>query len=167
MENVKVIDNFLDNYHFELLESFLMGENIPWYYMNGLVRPGDGGYQLTHAFITFEMSQEGSPDIHYPIVEPCVRKLGANKMHRIKANLTRKTIFPRPCEWHIDIGHPPPNLKTAIFYANTCNGYTKFRKGGKVKSVANRMVIFPGHMEHSGVSCTDKDRRLVVNFNYE
>ena len=50
---------------------------------------------------------------------------------------------------------------------NTCNGYTKFKKSGKVKSVANRMVIFDSNLEHQGVTCTDKKRRVVINFNYD
>ena len=30
----------------------------------------------------------------------------------------------------------------AIFSLNTCDGYTKFKDGTKVESVANRIVIF-------------------------
>ena len=49
---------------------------------------------------------------------------------------------------------------------NTCNGYTKLKKGGKVKSVANRMLIFDSDLEHAGFTCTDEQNRVVVNFNY-
>ena len=30
--------------------------------------------------------------------------------------------------------------KTSIYYVNSNNGFTRFKGGGKVKSVANRMV---------------------------
>ena len=60
-----------------------------------------------------------------------------------------------------------PCSTTAILYINTNNGYTKFKKGGKVKSVANRMLIFDSQLEHAGVTCTDALRRVVVNFNYD
>ena len=59
------------------------------------------------------------------------------------------------------------NVTTAILYINTNNGYTKFKKGGKVKSVANRVVIFDSNLEHMGYACTNEKRRIVVNFNYE
>ena len=43
----------------------------------------------------------------------------------------------------------------------------EFKKSGKiVKSVANRMVIFPSDLEHAGFSCTDKKVRVLINFNY-
>ena len=42
-----------------------------------------------------------------------------------------------------------------------------FKKGGKVKSVANRMVIFNSSLEHTGFSCTDEKIRIVINFNWE
>ena len=55
---------------------------------------------------------------------------------------------------------------TAIFYLNSNNGYTVFKDGEKVESVANRIVKFPTLKEHSGVSCSDSKRRAVINFNY-
>ena len=29
------------------------------------------------------------------------------------------------------------------------------------------MVVFPGSLEHRGVSCTDQRKRVVINFNYK
>ena len=55
---------------------------------------------------------------------------------------------------------------TSIFYLNTNNGYTYFEDGSKVKSIANRFVIFPCYMSHGGASCTDNDNRVVLNINY-
>jgi len=49
---------------------------------------------------------------------------------------------------------------------NTCNGWTKFKKGGKVDCVANRVVIFNSNLEHAGITCTDQKRKVVINFNY-
>ena len=50
---------------------------------------------------------------------------------------------------------------------NTNNGWTEFKKRGRVKSVANRAVIFDSNLEHRGVTCTDANRRVLINFNYE
>ena len=55
---------------------------------------------------------------------------------------------------------------TGILYINTCNGYTKFENGKKVKSVENTYVEFDSTLKHTGTTCTDTDRRLVLNINY-
>ena len=54
---------------------------------------------------------------------------------------------------------------TAVYYINSCNGYTYFEDGYKVKSVANRIVIFPRDTQHSGTTSSDSYRQ-VINFNY-
>ena len=38
--------------------------------------------------------------------------------------------------------------------------------GTFVNSVSNRMVTFDCSIKHAPVSCTDRDRRIVVNINY-
>ena len=65
-----------------------------------------------------------------------------------------------------DNGYEGDSL-TAIYYINTCNGYTEFKTGEKVKSVSNRMVIFDSELEHQGVTATDDKRRVLINFNYK
>ena len=57
-------------------------------------------------------------------------------------------------------------MTTSILYLNTNNGWTAIKGYGKVENVANRMVIFDSNLQHSGVTCTDKNRRVVINFNY-
>ena len=54
----------------------------------------------------------------------------------------------------------------ALFYINTNNAYTLFRNGKKVKSVANRIIIFKGDQEHKSSAQTDTDIRVNVNINY-
>ena len=159
---MEIIDNFLSEYHFNLLYSHFMGQDMAWFYQDGIVKDGDGGFQFTAAIFV-----DGKKFDLFSFIEPCINRLGCNAVHRIKANLRPRTLIHRRSQYHIDFAEAPHNLKTAIYYINTCNGYTKFKKGGKVKSVANRMVIFNHNMEHTGVSCTDKKRRVVINFNYE
>ena len=86
-------------------------------------------------------------------------------------NLNTRTFFHRKTGFHNDQRHPreghPLHQKTAVFYINTNNGWTYIKNGGKVKSVANRIVIFDSNLEHTGVTCTDEKRRVIVNFNYD
>ena len=68
-------------------------------------------------------------------------------------------------EWHID--DQGDALKTAVFYINTNNGYTEFKNGVKVHSVANRVCIFDSNLEHRGTTHSEGGhQRVVVNFNY-
>ena len=50
---------------------------------------------------------------------------------------------------------------------NTNNGWTEFKSGIKVNSIANRMLIFDSKYEHVGVTSTDSNRRVVLNFNFK
>jgi hypothetical protein len=164
----EVIDNFISDYHFKLLTNTLLGDKFPWYFNDHVVDRRDGRYQFTHGLqSTMGLSpypdQEEFSD-HYPLVLPILQKLKATRVFRVKANLNPKTFFHRRAQYHIDIDSP--EMKTAIFYMNTCNGWTKFKKGGRVKSVANRVVTFHHKVEHAGVTCTDEPRRVVINLNY-
>ena len=96
------------------------------------------------------------------IIDPVLSYLNCQELKRVKANLNIKTLFHRKSGYHIDW----ENVTTAVYYLNTNNGWTEFEKGGKVKSVANRIVIFDSNLKHQGVTCTDEKRRVVLNFNY-
>ena len=165
--DLQVVDNFLPSFQFKILQSSMMGTFFPWYYNDFIADENkeDSGYQYIHNFLGIGVSHELVKQRHpyYHLVQP-FEKLG--KMYRIKANMRTRTLFHRRSYYHID------NIKgattTAIFYINTCNGYTKFKKSGKkIKTVANRMVIFDSNSEHAAFSQTDEKVRVVINFNYE
>ena len=80
---------------------------------------------------------------------------------------------PSKYDWHVDNGmYKDSNLhkisKAMVIYINTTNGYTEFKNKelGKVYSVRNRALIFPGGLEHRGVCQKDKYARFVINVNY-
>ena len=70
-------------------------------------------------------------------------------------------------EFHIDIAYAPDDMLTSILYLNTNNGYTKFKSGEKVESVANRLVTFPSMMMHTGTTNTcNSPYRMCMNINW-
>ena len=81
---------------------------------------------------------------------------------RIKANFSPKNVNIIEQRLHRDGSFGD---YTAVYYINSCNGYTYFEDGYKVKSVANRIVIFPRDTKHSGTTSSDSYRQ-VINFNY-
>ena len=64
---------------------------------------------------------------------------------------------------HVDY---PYSHKAAIFYINTCDGYTKLEDGTKIDSVANRMLLFDASKPHTPSDCTNQSVRVNINFNY-
>ena len=98
-------------------------------------------------------------------------KIKSPSILRIKSNLQLKTTEIETSPFHTDYkseddGNEYDRLKTSIFYINSNDGYTEFKDGTKIESIANRLITFPHHMKHRGTTCTNKPFRLVINFNY-
>ena len=161
---MKIIDNFLDKEDLEDLKNIVLGENFPWYMNDGVTWPGDGHIQFTHQ--TFK-NGEFKSSFTLGGLDIFKEKLGFTKILRAKFNLLQMTpeIVEHP--YHTDLPDPGKNVKTAILYLNTNNGYTKFKTGEQVESVENRLVLFDANVQHAGTTCTDKKYRAVFNLNFE
>ena len=159
--DLRVIDNFLPSYQFKEILNIIMGKDssFPWYWSYQICYDGDPFFQFYHSFYNQKTGESKS----YSLLNIFNSELRIRKPWRVTASLTSRTVFNRKTGYHIDY----PDIRTAIFYLNSCNGYTKFKGGGKVKSVANRIVIFNSNLKHQAVTCTDEKRRVVINFNYE
>ena len=170
---MKIIDNFLPEEEFKSIQSLMTGRQFPWYIdTSGMVEIGDGKYQFSHMF--FEVAKSiGRNSDYIELWKSFSKKIGVKKgFFRIKANLTLKTPTHEESLFHTDMRFDDPDKlmhpKTAIFYINTNNGYTEFKNGVIVNSVANRVCIFDTTLEHRGVTHTkDFPTRVVMNFNYE
>lgn len=154
----QVIDNFIEENKFKEIQEHFLGPNIPWYFHDGVVLPGDGGYQFIHLMYT-----EYSPkSAYFNLIEPVFRDLGAASIVRCKANLQPRGSQIIENNFHTDF----QNCVTAILYVNSNDGYTLFKNGDRIESVANRLVVFDSNLEHTGTNCTDEPCRVVINFNY-
>ena len=156
-----IVDNFLEPDDFHNLQILMLGEEIPWYYMDKIDYPDDEDkFQFTHAFYDGGDNGPYTVRLFHFISDP----------YRIKANLIPRTSEIKVGKFHTDINEKkllPESHTTSILYVNTNNGYTEFEDGTKVESVANRFVTFPTETKHRGTSCTDKKVRIVINFNYQ
>ena len=176
MSVVEVIDNFLPSYHFKVLQSVMMGPDFEWYYNSQIIDKdkdnstyNSNDYQFIHGFYSSPLiSPSKGKDIKsdsFFLLDLILQKLDVKKLYRIKANLNPRTLFNVKTGYHVDESELDPH-KTAVYYINTNNGGTQFKKGKKIKSLANTMVIFDSHLLHAGITCTDDKRRVVINFNY-
>ena len=156
---IRIIKNFLKKKDFKELENIMHGVFFPWY-LNSVVNPKDGFYQLVHIFfIDHKINSQFFKDL-----KPVLDILKPRELLRIKANLLFKT--PKIVEHGYHRDQKPLAHKTAILYLNSNNGYTQFKDGQKITSEKNKLVKFDGSLWHTGSSCTDHPYRTVINFNY-
>ena len=166
---MEIIDNFLPEDQFNIIRKTMFDEwDFAWFFTPGQSYVGQPDrFMFNHVIVSME---RGINSHHFEMFEDVLKKLGAYRLYRMKANLTLRTDEHEAGGFHVDgfdkdFGYPDTAL-TAVYYINTCNGYTEFKTGEKVKSVANRMLIFNSELEHQGVSSTDELRRVLINFNY-
>ena len=160
---MKVINIFLDKEDLLKIQATLLNNvYFPWYLQNGVSHFGDGGIQFTHVFFNEKIN---TTETHFLLLKPILDKLKIKKLLRIKANLVSKTHELIQHDYHID--YPDIICTTAIFYINTNDGYTIFKKNKKtIKSEENKFISFKSNLEHAGTTCTDENCRIVINFNY-
>ncbi len=174
---IRAIDNFLNPDDWKVISEAMLGTNEPrgpaghvgWVW-NPAVTTGTGSeicdelddWQFTHTIFN-QLGYEQSPLFNF--IQPIISdpRLNVRAIQRIKANLNPRHHKIIKHGFHTDVDY---ECNTAIFYLNTNNGYTEFEDGNKVPSVANRMIIFPSTVRHTGTTCTDAKRRVLINFNY-
>ena len=168
---IEIIDNFLPDYYFKQLQSRLLGEYMPWFHNEYILHTDEGKNktsQFMHILYDERPEYNGETPV-YSLVRDSLnvigQKLNITALYRIKANLRLRSFFNRSGGGYHTDGYDCSH--TSIYYINTNNGYTKFKNNDKVKSMENRMVIFPSHLEHQGYACSDKLKRVVINFNYD
>ena len=178
---MEIIDNFLSEEDFKTLEDTITSGKFKWtkstILSSSRFKPNKiFNIQFVHRFASVHTeSVDGvlektivEKSDCFNIINPIVEKLNCSTIIRIKANLNTGMLKPEPSGYHIDVGDGK-NVRpgyTGIYYVNTCNGYTLFRDGTKVDSIANRMLIFDNQMRHTGVPCSDNRYRIVINFNW-
>jgi len=164
---MNVIDNFLPAETFNMIYRGMTSSVLNWT-LSEIVDDTPENYnrnaQLVHMFYARHAPVDNSIELVYPIlqkIQPCA-------IIKIKANLVMGSDTIVEHGMHVDVldAEDRPYLKTSIFYITPCDGYTKFEDGTKVESVANRLVTFPNSMRHTGTNTTDKEFRIVINFNY-
>tara|TARA_R100000005_G_C4832214_1_gene107998 strand:- start:44 stop:529 length:486 start_codon:yes stop_codon:yes gene_type:complete len=159
---MNIYNNLLNIDKFKKIQNFIMGPYMPWFFNEGVATyKKDPYFQFTFNFV--EEGKIACNEKHFQLVEPILKKINFKKLNRIRANLLTKSNKIVEHGFHVD----QEKGTTGILYLNNCNGYTKFKTGEKIKSKENTYVEFDSSLQHTGSSCTDEKRRVVINFNYE
>jgi len=169
---IKVYDDFLSKKDFEFVKDNMLGHQFPWH-IGTVANPKKTSLlcdELDNIQFCESIYKDCAPQgpefaIVKPIISSSILRIAA--IRRIKANITLRTPKIVMHGWHTDgmrDGEQP--FVVAIYYVNSNDGYTQFRDGTQVESIANRLAIFPSTMEHTGTTCTNTKFRCVINFNF-
>ncbi len=159
--NYTVVDNFLPDVEFKLIKDNLLGMDISWYYSPYVASPDmpDDGFYFVHNFY-----YDFKPNSNYfGLVIPLIKKVQANSLIRMKANLYPNVGRRVENNYHADQDYPHKGM---VYYVNTNNGYTELEDGTIIESVENRALLFDSSRIHRSVSCTDEKCRVTINLNY-
>ena len=157
-------DNFLDQATFAQLRDGMHSSFFPWFFnetRDNLDQKDEiDQFQFVHHFF-LNCQKSGHMD---KLLIPFFDQLDAKCLIRVKANLNPWTHKLVKGVYHQD---QPFKCKGAIYYINTNNGYTLFKKGNtKVNCVKNRLVLFDANEWHMATNCTDQKAKIVININY-
>ena len=152
--------NFLDNDFFLKFKNVLFSKYMPWYYRSSMTN--SDRFYFHHIFYANYLMNS---TLYEEFIVPILYKLDANGINEVRANLLIKDKEQYRSEFHTDRTY---KCKTAILYMNTCNGFTEIDKLKKIKVECeqNKILLFDSNLEHSAVSQTDEEKRIVINFNY-
>ena len=160
---MKIYKNFLPKELFKTLKDNMMGDHFPWYFNNFINYEHEDKNNSQFTFTFIKNNNWECWGTWKEIMIPVLKQIKYNQMRRVKANLVTKTNEIVEHGYHTDYD----TGTTGVLYMNNCNGYTKFKNGEKVLSEENKYVEFNSNLEHTGSSCTNEKRRVVINFNYQ
>ena len=156
---MKVINNFLDFKKFNDIKNIMFSQDFPWTYNEYCVDPPAPRVdQFTHVFFWNNVARKT-----YDLVLPIVDKLNPKSIGKIKANLNLKTQKILETGMHTDTNDE--RFTSAVFFLNDNDGYCKVGDK-KILSKENSIVIFKSNILHTGTTCTNKNRRILINFVY-
>jgi hypothetical protein len=183
LKDIKIIDNFLPDEEYQKMHDFVFNGQIPLFYQyNTLPFEYSYDYKMPEGIEEldkkFGITKTGHPFFTHMLFDdyrtksewgdmykPVLEKLKPLALIRGKLNVNNNTCVPISSGWHYDLD-TEERYRTFIYHLNTNNGYTLFSDGSKAKSVANRLITFPGKYEHTGITHTDEPTRAFITFNY-
>ena len=184
---MKIIDNFLTKSYYKSISELLSGLNFNWHYSGNITGAGRmahpepphlNEYGFEH---TFQHEKKGPVSPFTSFIEPLLYQIldvaDCEHIWRGRADMVTwsKEDFIHPA--HTDFLFPNT---AAVFYVNESDGDTIFynvkptdvanykdlKEYDRVSPKANRLVLFDGHLLHTGCSPTKHKNRILINSNY-
>ncbi len=160
---VTVIDNFLPDDEFKILQENVISNKFPVYIQNYITKNIEIQSVKNVNFVHTVYKDNIPISPYYEMMNQILfSKLEMCSLIRSKVNCYPRTDEIIEHGWHTDF---PYDHKGMMFYLNTCNGETRF-DGDVVQSKENRIAFFNPSKMHASTSCTDQKCRWNIIANY-
>ena len=184
---IDVCKNVLSSNHYEKLESAMTSDEFPWFFsphhLKSEFQPNEANlWHFTHSIFDERQSSiihggmRGDKNVlsqyNSSIAKECEIILnfmettyGPSQLLRCKANLYTNQTQPIHYKDHVDqADYEKNNVMIAIFSVGESNGGTVI--GNEFyESEKNQLIVFD-NIPHHGVSQTDSQTRICINFNF-
>ncbi len=166
---IKIVDDFLPEYHCNIIEKFLAGNEFPWRFQDHL---NEQAYSGNYYFYHYLVNDGYSANPALPVFQPILDKLSisVSQIWRMKVNMypgTQRRIHHEP---HYDYDSNS-GLMTCLYFPHTTNAPTVLHlnkwKRRAIKCKRNRALFFDGSNMHHSTSPTDSNYRTSVNVDYK
>jgi hypothetical protein len=169
-KDISIQDNFLVEEEFTILRDTITNQNFPWYFspiVTGVDVEATPGYFL-HLIYDYTGPQSSYWQSHFQYL---MNQLNYTLLCHVRINLNLCRSQRYVHRFHHDLNgqieyRMCKDFTTSVLHINTNNGYTEFKDGTIVESVANRLVSWPADIEHRVVTQINEQRRLLININY-
>ena len=161
----EIIDDLLPQAQFAEIFEAIMSPDFPWYRqtkVTGLETEADQHY-LDSYYFTHMLLVDYMKSSYFEIVRPVIERIDHRCLQRVKANLYPRTERVIHHGTHSDGPYPSSG---AIFFLNTNDGATVLNGAIAVESVANRLLLFESSEPHNSTTCSNKQVRCNINFNF-
>ena len=169
-KDISVQDNFLVEEQFTILRDAIINKDIPWYF-SPIVTAVD--VESTPGYFFHLIYDYAGPQSSYwqSYFQYLMNQLNYALLCHVRINLNPCRSQRYVHRFHHDLNgqieyRMCKEFTTSVLHINTNNGYTEFKDGTIVESVANRLVAWSADIEHLVVTQTDEQRRLLININY-
>jgi len=170
MKKLEIHKNYLSKKDFKNISELVVSNYFPYYYQDYQVKLKKHPEQQ---YFSHTVMMDGKMNSNYyeKLIIPFAVKLNIKDLIQVGINFTVNQNKAVISDWHTDAINEFKKRKikkgkTAIYYVNTNNGFTEFKTGEKVNSIANQFVIFDKDLKHRAIQQTDTKYRIVINFNY-
>tara|TARA_R110002020_G_scaffold211620_1_gene417855 strand:+ start:429 stop:920 length:492 start_codon:yes stop_codon:yes gene_type:complete len=146
------------------MNEVMLGDSFPWYFYPNTVIKQDNNFMFVHMFVR---NTKINSDFFYllePLLNYINEKKPYEKIERVKANLYTNQNKNIKHGSHHDLEKDNKNGFISLFNLTTCNGSTII-DNKKHLSKKNELMIFD-NVEHYGITQTDTQSRVCINFNF-
>ena len=165
-----VIKDFLSEYQFDSLQRLIVWSPKWPFYLNPNVAYENSNNSSWNWYGTNVIYYEKPlSNLFDPVMSFFAKRFGdidlleGKRITRVKLNSYPHTPRDREHASHDDKEY---GTTAAIFGLNTCNGFTRVKGSGKIKSVANQLFIFDGLTDHNSSTTSNARGRFNINFNF-